>query len=173
MPLLDSFLVDHTRMPAPAVRVAKTMKTPGGDTITVFDLRFCQPNKEMMGERGIHTLEHLFAGFMREHLNSDDVEIIDISPMGCRTGFYMSLIGTPDEQRVAAAWKASMEDVLKVQQLKEIPELNEYQCGSYKMHSLEEAHDIARTVLNRGIGVMKNEDLALSQEQLRELGNPV
>ncbi len=37
MPLLDSFTVDHTRMSAPAVRVAKTMKTPSGDTITVFD----------------------------------------------------------------------------------------------------------------------------------------
>lgn len=173
MPLLDSFLVDHTRMPAPAVRVAKTMKTPCGDTITVFDLRFCKPNKEMMGERGIHTLEHLFAGFMREHLNGPDVEIIDISPMGCRTGFYMSLIGSPDEQRVAEAWKASMEDVLKVERLEDIPELNEYQCGSYRMHSLDEARDIARTVLERGIGVMKNENLALSEEQLRALGNPV
>ncbi len=28
MPLLDSFAVDHTRMQAPAVRVAKTMNTP-------------------------------------------------------------------------------------------------------------------------------------------------
>ena len=35
MPLLDSFTVDHTRMEAPAVRVAKTMNTPHGDTITV------------------------------------------------------------------------------------------------------------------------------------------
>jgi S-ribosylhomocysteine lyase len=173
MPLLDSFLVDHTKMPAPAVRVAKTMKTPCGDTITVFDLRFCKPNQEIMGERGIHTLEHLFAGFMRDHLNGDDVEIIDISPMGCRTGFYMSLIGTPDEQRVAEAWKASMKDVLNVQRLEDIPELNEYQCGSYRMHSLEEAHQIARTVLERGIGVMKNEALALSKELLRQLGNPV
>ena len=41
MPLLDSFTVDHTRMEAPAVRVAKTMNTPHGDAITVFDLRFC------------------------------------------------------------------------------------------------------------------------------------
>lgn len=100
MPLLDSFAVDHTRMQAPAVRVAKTMNTPHGDAITVFDLRFCIPNKEVMPEKGIHTLEHLFAGFMRDHLNGNGVEIIDISPMGCRTGFYMSLIGTPDEQRV-------------------------------------------------------------------------
>ena len=66
MPLLDSFTVDHTRMNAPAVRIAKTMTTPGGDTITVFDLRFCRPNEEILSERGIHTLEHLFAGFMRQ-----------------------------------------------------------------------------------------------------------
>lgn len=120
MPLLDSFTVDHTKMEAPAVRVAKTMSTPKGDTITVFDLRFCAPNKDILSERGIHTLEHLFAGFMRDHLNGDGVEIIDISPMGCRTGFYMSLIGTPAEGRVADAWLAAMEDVLKVQDQKAI-----------------------------------------------------
>lgn len=45
MPLLDSFTVDHTRMEAPAVRVAKKMNTPHGDEITVFDLRFCVPNR--------------------------------------------------------------------------------------------------------------------------------
>jgi S-ribosylhomocysteine lyase len=71
MPLLDSFTVDHTRMEAPAVRVAKKMNTPHGDEITVFDLRFCVPNQEVMPERGIHTLEHLFAGFMRDHLNGN------------------------------------------------------------------------------------------------------
>ncbi|WP_457606954.1 S-ribosylhomocysteine lyase [Nitratifractor sp.] len=167
MPMLDSFMVDHTRMPAPAVRVAKTMQTPCGDTITVFDLRFCKPNEEMMSEKGIHTLEHLFAGFMREHLNGDGVEIIDISPMGCRTGFYMSVIGTPSEERVAEAWKASMEDVLSVPDQSAIPELNLYQCGSCKMHSLEEAQEIARRVLERGIGIMDNESLKLDPEKIK------
>jgi S-ribosylhomocysteine lyase len=165
--MLDSFMVDHTRMPAPAVRVAKTMQTPCGDTITVFDLRFCKPNEEMMSEKGIHTLEHLFAGFMREHLNSEKVEIIDISPMGCRTGFYMSLIGTPSEEEVAKAWEASMRDVLAVPSQEAIPELNIYQCGSCKMHSLEEAKDIARSVLERGIGVMSNEELKLDPEKIK------
>ena len=167
MPLLESFMVDHTKMPAPAVRKAKTMRTPCGDTITVFDLRFCKPNKEMMGEKGLHTLEHLFAGFMREHLNGDDVEIIDISPMGCRTGFYMSVIGAPSEERVAKAWEASMKDVLAVERMEDIPELNIYQCGSCKMHSLEEAKEIARNVLERGIGIMHNEDLKLDPEKLK------
>ena len=166
MPLLDSFKVDHTRMQAPAVRVAKTMLTPGQDTITVFDLRFCVPNQEILSEKGIHTLEHLFAGFMRDHLNGNGVEIIDISPMGCRTGFYMSLIGAPSEARVADAWKAAMADVTQVASQDDIPELNEYQCGTFQMHSLDEAKAIADTVLARGIGVNSNEALYLSDDKL-------
>jgi len=171
MPLLDSFRVDHTIMPAPAVRVAKTMKSPSGDVITVFDLRFYAPNKDMMDEKGIHTLEHLFAGFIREHLNSDKVEIIDVSPMGCRTGFYMSLLGSPDEQTVAKAWEEAMKDVLKVQSQNDIPELNEYQCGTYQMHSLENAKKIAQDILDHEIGVMSNKELYLSDEKLGTLGN--
>jgi S-ribosylhomocysteine lyase len=166
MPLLDSFTVDHTKMPAPAVRVAKGMKTPSGDDITVFDLRFCRPNKEMLSEKGTHTLEHLFAGFMREHLNSDKVEIIDISPMGCRTGFYMSLLGTPKEEEVAEAWRKSMLDILEVKTQEDIPELNRYQCGSYMMHSLKEAKAIAKKILDEGIGVMSNEELKLDLSKL-------
>jgi len=173
MPLLDSFTVDHTIMPAPAVRIAKKMQTPCGDTITVFDLRFCKPNEEIMGEKGIHTLEHLFAGFMRNHLNGDGVEIIDISPMGCRTGFYMSLIGEPEAQKVAEAWAAAMKDVLAVPDMNHIPELNVYQCGTYTMHSLEDAQAIAQGILDKGIGIMHNEDLALPAEKLAELGNKV
>ncbi|MDB1123019.1 S-ribosylhomocysteine lyase [Vibrio algarum] len=169
MPLLDSFTVDHTRMNAPAVRVAKTMQTPKGDTITVFDLRFCVPNKEILSEQGIHTLEHLYAGFMRAHLNGGDIEIIDISPMGCRTGFYMSLIGTPSEERVAEAWLAAMEDVLKVENQNNIPELNEYQCGTYGMHSLSDAKSIAKNVIEAGVLVNKNDELALPASMLEEL----
>ena len=120
MPILDSFTVDHTKMIAPAVRIAKRMKTPLGDDITVFDLRFCRPNHDKLSVKGIHTLEHLFAGFMREHLNSEDVEIIDISPMGCRTGFYMSLLGRPKKKEVAKAWEKSMKDILKVKSKKDI-----------------------------------------------------
>ncbi|KAJ9854233.1 S-ribosylhomocysteine lyase [Campylobacter jejuni] len=161
MPLLDSFKVDHTKMPAPAVRLAKVIKTPKGDDISVFDLRFCIPNKDIMSEKGTHTLEHLFAGFMRDHLNSNSVEIIDISPMGCRTGFYMSLIGTPDEKSVAKAWKAAMKDVLSVRDQSKIPELNIYQCGTCAMHSLDEAKQIAQKVLNLGISIMNNKELKL------------
>jgi len=166
MPMLDSFMVDHTRMRAPAVRVAKKMNTKCGDVITVFDLRFTKPNKKKMSAKGTHTLEHLFAGFIRDHLNSDYVEIIDVSPMGCRTGFYMSLLGEPSEEEVAKAWRASMQDVLAVKSKKDIPELNIYQCGTCKMHSLKQAKKIAKRVLKKGIGIMDNEKLKLSDKKL-------
>ncbi|MDD2384499.1 MAG: S-ribosylhomocysteine lyase [Sulfurospirillaceae bacterium] len=166
MPLLDSFCVDHVKMPAPAVRVAKKMKTPKGDEISVFDLRFCKPNQDILPERGIHTLEHLFAGFMRQHLNGNGVEIIDISPMGCRTGFYMSLIGDPLEQRVIEAWEASMKDVLGVKSEADIPELNIYQCGTCAMHSLDEAKVIAQKILTQGIATMDNDALKLDTSKL-------
>lgn len=54
MPLLDSFLVDHTRMAAPAVRVAKTMTTlvviPSLFSICVFVFlmkRFCRKEERI------------------------------------------------------------------------------------------------------------------------------
>ena len=171
MPLLDSFKVDHTKMKAPFVRIAKTMATPKGDDITVFDLRFTIPNKALLPEKGIHTLEHLFAGFMRDHLNSDKVEIIDISPMGCRTGFYMSLIGKPNESLVVDAWLKSMHDVLNVRSQSEIPELNEYQCGTYTMHSLDEAKAIAEKIIQSGIGIYHNQDIALTDAQLANINH--
>lgn len=168
MPLLDSFLVDHTIMNAPGIREAKTMKTPKGDTIKVFDLRFCKPNQEILSEEGTHTLEHLFAGFMRKYLNSDHCEIIDISPMGCRTGFYMSVIGNPSFDEVKFAWENSMKDILKVESQDQIPELNKYQCGTYKMHSLDDAKKIAQNILDRGISFIDNEKIKLDLSKIEK-----
>lgn len=123
-------------------------------------MRFCVPNKNIISEKSTHTLEHLFAGFMRDHLNSISVEIIDISPMGCHTGFYMSLIETHDEKSIKA-WEAAMKDVLSVSDQSKTPELNIYRCGTCVMHSLDEAKQIAQKVLNLGISIMNNKELKL------------
>ena len=47
-----------------------------------------------------------------------------------------------------------------------IPELNEYQCGTYQMHSLAEAQQIAQNVLARKVAVNRNDDLALDESLL-------
>lgn len=65
--------------------------------------------------------------------------------------------------------KAAMADVLKVTDQRKIPELNEYQCGTYHMHSLEEAQEIAKGIIDRGVRINHNEELALPKEKLTEL----
>jgi len=166
MPMLDSFLVDHVKMPAPALRVAKKVKTPKGDIITVYDVRFAKPNKEIIDEKAMHTLEHLFAGFMRENL--PNYEIIDISPMGCRTGFYMSVIGEPNDKEIVEAWKKSMQNILDTNT---IPEANIYQCGSCYMHSLNGAKKVAKHILDKEIVIMDNNKLALNPEKIANTCN--
>lgn len=48
-----------------------------------------QPNMDSIPTGSLYTLEHLFAIYFREYMD----DIIDISPMGCRTGFYLIKFG--------------------------------------------------------------------------------
>jgi S-ribosylhomocysteine lyase len=62
-----------------------------------------------------------------------------------------------------------MADVLEVKSEADIPELNLYQCGTYKMHSLKNAKKIANDILSEKIGIMDNEKLQLSKKKLKEI----
>ena len=81
---VESFNLDHTKVVAPYIRVADR-KEWQGVTVTKFDIRFTQPNKEFLDPAAIHSLEHLLAEELRHQVDN----IIDLSPMGCRTGFYL------------------------------------------------------------------------------------
>ncbi len=61
-----------------------------------------------------------------------------------------------------------MKDVLEVKSQNDIPELNVYQCGTYKMHSLQDAKVIAQDVLTAGIGIMDNDALALDLSKVNQ-----
>lgn len=95
--LLDSFKVDYIRMNVLVVCVVKMMIMLKGDIIIVFDLCFCCLNIDILLVCGIYIMEYFFVGFMRDYLNSENVEIIDILLMGCCIGFYMFLIGVLSE----------------------------------------------------------------------------
>lgn len=140
--VVESFTMDHTKVKAPFIRKCGHIQTPKGDVITKFDLRFTQPNQEAMPTGAIHALEHLMAGFLREELK----DIVDISPMGCRTGFYLIKIGETQEQEVAAALIATLKKVLEAE---DIPALNPVQCGNYRDMSLFGAKEYAKEVLNK------------------------
>ena len=141
---VESFELDHKKVLAPYVRKAGVLKGEKGDLVTKFDLRFVQPNKEMLEDEGTHTLEHFLATFMREKING----LIDISPMGCRTGFYMVTFGEVEVDKVIEAINYSLDKITKQT---EIPAANETQCGSAKLHSLELAKEYSRRILEEGM----------------------
>ena len=88
----------------------------------------------------VHTLEHLLAGYMREKMDN----IIDISPMGCRTGFYMIAWGEVEEDTVIEALNYALNKIIET---KEVPATNAVQCGNYRDHSLFSAQEYAKHVL--------------------------
>ena len=49
-----------------------------------------------MTNAAMHTVEHLFATFIRNGEYKD--EVIYFGPMGCRTGFYLLVRSTPNEE---------------------------------------------------------------------------
>lgn len=138
--VVESFTMDHTIVKAPFVRKCGVINTPKGDVITKFDLRFTQPNKEAMPTGAIHALEHLMAGFFREEMEG----IVDISPMGCRTGFYLIKVGEATEETVAAGLIATLKKVLAAE---EVPAANPVQCGNYRDLCLFGAKEYAKEVL--------------------------
>ncbi len=159
MKKIESFTVNHLVL-EPGVYVSRKDHI-GKEVITTFDLRMTTPNKEpVMNTAEVHTIEHLGATYLRNDPEYHD-KTIYFGPMGCRTGFYMSVIGVPSEDAVKVAWTASMKDILGVKNQEDIPELNKYQCGTYKMHSLDEAHAIASKILERGLITINNEEIAL------------
>lgn len=140
---VESFALDHTKVKAPFVRKCTVLTGEKGDKVTKFDIRFVQPNKEEMQSEGIHTLEHLLATYMRDDMDN----IIDLSPMGCRTGFYMTAWGEDDVKTVIGAVENSLKKVLETE---DVPAMNEVQCGNYRLHSLALAKEYAKNALSKG-----------------------
>lgn len=144
MKKVESFELDHTKVKAPFLRKCCVLEGKRGDKVTKFDIRFTQPNVTEMESAGIHTMEHFLATFIRE--KTDDM--IDISPMGCRTGFYMTLWGEHQVTEIIPIINYALEKILEQT---EIPAENEIQCGNYKLHSLDLAKKYAKDVLDAGL----------------------
>lgn len=138
---VESFNLDHRLVKAPYIRIADQKTLPQGDVLTKFDLRFTQPNVEALDSEVVHSLEHLMAEHMRNHT----ADVIDISPMGCRTGFYALLVGEHTPAELAPILEATLRDVLEAD---EVPAANEVQCGWGAHHTLEGAQVAARRFLD-------------------------
>ncbi|GAE93364.1 S-ribosylhomocysteine lyase [Gracilibacillus boraciitolerans JCM 21714] len=137
---VESFNLDHTKVKAPYVRLVGVTTGDNGDKVYKYDIRFCQPNKDHMDMAGLHSIEHLMAENIRNNINN----ILDVSPMGCQTGFYIAIINNDSYEEITNALEKTLNDVLEAT---EVPACNEVQCGWAANHSLEGAKDIAKNML--------------------------
>ncbi len=140
---VESFNLDHRTVAAPYVRVADTKTLPGGDVITKYDVRFTQPNAEHLEMPVVHSLEHTMAEKIRNHADN----VIDVGPMGCQTGFYVTVFGQ-DAAGGFPAFLDTLEKTLRdVVDADEVPAANEVQCGWGASHSLSGAQEAAAAFL--------------------------
>ena len=146
MEKVESFKLDHTKVKAPYVRKCCVLDGKNGDKVTKFDLRFLQPNVEAFGTAALHGLEHLLATYLRETMD----DIIDLSPMGCRTGYYLIMWGDVEPTYVKEGLEKALEMVLTTD---EIPASTAVECGNYRDLSLFGAKEYAKKALDEGFSL--------------------
>ena len=130
MKKIASFTIDHTILP-------KGMYTSriDGDCVT-YDIRTRRPNKEtVMENAAIHTLEHLFATYVRNSEQSDNV--IYFGPMGCRTGFYFIVRDAVSPAEAIGLTKDALSFCASFEG--DVPGVSEKECGNYRDHDLSGA----------------------------------
>lgn len=137
---VESFNLDHTKVAAPYVRLAGMKEGANGDVIRKYDIRFKQPNKAFMKMPALHSIEHLMAENIRNHTDL----VVDLSPMGCQTGFYLTMINHDDYEDMLSILEKTLQDVVNAT---EVPACNEVQCGWAANHSLEGAQELAKEML--------------------------
>lgn len=130
MEKIASFTIDHTILP-------KGMYLSRTDANTVtYDIRTRRPNvEEVMTNGSIHTLEHLFATFVRNSDVSD--KIVYFGPMGCRTGFYFITLDTLSKADAIALTKNALAFCADFEG--EVPGVSAEECGNYRDHDLQTA----------------------------------
>lgn len=129
MERIDSFNVDHTKL-LRGMYISRI----DGDVVT-YDIRTRRPNVEEVMENGaIHTLEHLFATYVRNSALKNN--IIYFGPMGCRTGFYFLTTGITHAEALKLTQEA-LDFIAKFEG--DVPGVSAIECGNYRDHDLNGA----------------------------------
>ena len=127
MEKITSFTIDHIKL-QPGLYVSR--KDPVGcEIVTTFDLRFTSPNDEpVMNTAEMHTIEHLAATFLRNDPYWKE-RVLYFGPMGCRTGFYLLMVGDLKSEDILELMKQCF---LFVRDFRgEVPGASAKDCGNY------------------------------------------
>lgn len=143
MDKIPSFTIDHNRL-LRGIYVSRKDQV-GGETVTTFDIRMKEPNREPTLHNGaIHTIEHLAATFLRNHPVWKD-RIIYWGPMGCLTGNYLLIKGDFQSKDIVALMQETFRFIADYDG--DIPGVAPQDCGNWLLHDLPMARWEARKYL--------------------------
>ena len=138
MEKIASFTVDHTTL-----KEGMYLSRQDGDIVT-YDLRFCRPNSgRLLSNASIHTIEHLFATYVRNSKHS--AHVIYFGPMGCQTGFYL-LVRNADNAEVLRQVRLTLMKILAHEG--PVFGASSRECGNYRSLSLASAKTEAQRYLS-------------------------
>ena len=155
MKTIPSFTIDHLRLKR-GIYVSRK-DTVGGETITTFDIRMKEPNREpALGQGALHTIEHLAATYLRNHKDWAD-KIVYWGPMGCLTGNYLLMRGDLKSRDIVELMKETFSFIAEFEG--EIPGAAPKDCGNWLLHDLPMAKWEAAKYLNEVLENIKDENL--------------
>ena len=144
MEKITSFTIDHLKL-QPGVYVSR-IDYVEGHPVTTFDLRMTSPNEEpVMNTAEMHTIEHLAATFLRNHPEFGR-KTIYFGPMGCRTGFYLLLVGEQSSAGIIPLMKEMYTFIAGFEG--EVPGAHPKDCGNYLDMNLPMAKYLANKYLS-------------------------
>ena len=141
MEKITSFTIDHLKL-VPGLYVSRK-DFAGEQVITTFDIRMTNPNEEpVMNTAEVHTIEHLGATFLRNHRDYAS-KTLYFGPMGCRTGFYLLLVG--DYESIVPLMKEMFAFIADFNG--DVPGAAAKDCGNYLDMNLPMANYMAKRYL--------------------------
>lgn len=144
MEKIPSFQIDHTRLKR-GIYVSRR-DLVGGETVTTFDIRMKEPNREpALSPAAIHTIEHLAATFLRNHAEWKE-RVIYWGPMGCLTGDYLILRGELSSRDILPLIIETFRFIATYSG--PVPGASERDCGNYLLMNLPMARWEAQKYLD-------------------------
>ncbi|MBO4826229.1 MAG: S-ribosylhomocysteine lyase [Prevotella sp.] len=161
---IPSFTIDHEHL-LRGIYVSRKDQI-SGDTVTTFDIRMKEPNREPVLHQGaIHTIEHLAATFLRNHPIWKD-RIVYWGPMGCLTGNYLLMRGDLEPADIVQLMQETFRFIANFGIAEEtaasnaqIPGAAPRDCGNWLLHDLPMARFEARRFLEEVLMNMKPENM--------------
>ena len=155
MEKIASFTIDHNRL-LRGIYVSRKDQV-GGETVTTFDIRMKEPNREPALHPGaLHTIEHLAASYLRNDEQWKD-RIVYWGPMGCLTGNYLLMRGDLRSEDIVDLMRRTFMFVADFDG--DIPGAAPKDCGNWLLHDLPMARWEARKFVNEVLNVVKPENL--------------